>query len=185
MGGTILLSGPIGSGKSTILSLGAQALRRYWGRTAVIDTDVLVMMVDPRWELSDEERRYDLSGWQAWLLADSFLSSGFDTVVIASNGPHRPHGGLNELIGLLLGAGNVHHVTLDPSDEVIRQRLAERGSTLSSDELAGHLGSMRASYGDWTCRIDNSRLSPLDTVAEISARIASGEGLLTGPIAGS
>lgn len=182
MARTILLSGPIGSGKSTILALGARALHPHWGSTAVIDTDVLVMMVDPRWELSDEERRYDLTGWQVWLLAHSFLSSGFDTVVIGGNGLHRPDEGPDELVELLLGVSDVHHVTLDPSDEVIRQRLLQRGATHLPADLADHLTSMRASYGDWTCRIDNSRLSPLETVEEITARIATGEGRLTGPI---
>jgi hypothetical protein len=39
------------------------------GPTATIDTDTILMMVDPRWELAHEKRRLELAGYQCGLLA--------------------------------------------------------------------------------------------------------------------
>ena len=179
MSRTILLSRAMGSGKSTVMGLGYRALSAHWGPTASIDTDSIVMMVDPKWELPDEERPYDLAGWQAWLLANSFFSSGFECVLIGGNGLHSP----DELIALLLNVGDVYHVTLDPSLEEIRRRVAQRGGgTVSAEALTEHVERMRASHQERTCRIDNTNLSPLETVREIAARIERGHGKVTTPI---
>jgi len=182
VGKTILLSGAVGSGKSTIMRLGYRALSAHWGPTATIDTDTIVMMVDPTWELSDEERDYELAGWQIWLLARSFLSRGFECVLIGGNAPHTPDRALNDLIGRLLGVGDVYHVTLDPSPAQTQRRVAQRGGGPRPEWVTEHVGRLRATYQDWTCRVDNSRLSPLETVAEIAARIEQGHGKLTEPI---
>ena len=72
MGKTILLTGPMGSGKSTLLSLAYQTKVAYLGKTASIDTDVMSMMIDPTFELADEDRHLDLTGYQCWLLTKSF-----------------------------------------------------------------------------------------------------------------
>lgn len=164
------------------MRLGYRALSAHWGPTATIDTDTIVMMVDPRWELSDDERDYELAGWQTWLLARSFLSRGFECVVIGSNAPHTPGQGRNELIALLLSVGDVYHVTLDPSLAEIQRRVSQRRGGPSSEWVAEHVEWMRATYQDWTCRVDNSRLSPLETVSEIAARIEQGHGRLTEPM---
>ena len=66
---TILLTGACGSGQSTLLSVGQRIMAQHFGRSASIDTDALLMMVDPRWELPEDERDLELSGWQCWLLA--------------------------------------------------------------------------------------------------------------------
>lgn len=58
----------------------------HFGRTASIDSDVLLMMVDPMWELPEDEWDLELSGWKCWPLTRSFLTHGFDTVIIGSNG---------------------------------------------------------------------------------------------------
>ena len=152
----------------------------HLGRTATIDTDTLQMMVDPKWELPEEEWDLELTGWQAWLLARSFLERDFETVVIGSNGFHTPAEGLNDMIGFLLTAGAVHHVTLDPAIEEIERRVAHRGSDLSPDSLSEHVEWMRARQRPWTCRIDNTSLTPEATVIEIAARIGRGEGRVTG-----
>jgi hypothetical protein len=52
MGKSILLSGACGSGKSTLMTLGYRTLEAHLGPTATIDTDSILLMVDPRWELS-------------------------------------------------------------------------------------------------------------------------------------
>jgi chloramphenicol 3-O-phosphotransferase len=179
---TVLLTGACGSGKSTLLSVGQRTMAEHFGRTATIDTDVLQMMVDPAWELPEDEWDLELCGWQCWLLAKSFLTHGFDTVIIGSNGFHTPAEGLNDMIGLLLTAGDVHHVTLDASIEEIQRRVVERGSDMTPASVAEHVAWMRARQRDWTCRVDTTSLTPEETVAEIAARVDSGEGRLIGPL---
>ena len=48
MAKTILLTRAMGSGKSTVLSLGYRALEAHWGPSATIDIDTIQRMVDPR-----------------------------------------------------------------------------------------------------------------------------------------
>jgi hypothetical protein len=177
---TILLSGACGAGKSALLRLGARRFEPKFGRTATFDTDSLLMMVDPRWELDHEERRFDLLYEQCFLLAVSFANGGFDTVVIGGNALHT----LDELHGLverLAVLGPVFHVTLDPSlDEIVR-RVAGRGGDKTPEWLAVHVDWMRAKYEPWTCRIDNTSLSPTETLDEVAHRVlAAGEGRLDG-----
>lgn len=182
MGKTILLSGACGSGKSTLMSLGYRRLAALWGPTATVDTDTILTMVDPMWELVDEERHLDLAGYQCWLLAKSFLTAGFECVIIGGNGLHTPEEGLNDMVTLLLSVGEVYHVTLDPALAEIKRRAAKRGRELSPGSLAEQVERMQASYRQWTCRIDNTSKSPEATLAEIAERIGRGEGRLTGPI---
>lgn len=178
---TILLSGACGSGKSTVMTLGYRALHAYWGPTATIDTDLILMMVDPRWELAHEERRLELAGHQCWLLARSFLTNGFECVIVGGNGLHTPSE-VNELIRLLLEVGDVCHVTLDPELSEIQRRVARRGGDQTAEWLADHVEWMKARYREWTCRIDNTALSPEQTLAEIAARVGRGEGRISAPL---
>jgi len=182
MGKTILLTGPMGSGKSTLLSLAYQTKVAYLGKTASIDTDVMSMMIDPTFELADEDRHLDLTGYQCWLLTKSFLDAGFEMVIIGSNGFHTPEEGLNDMVGFLLTAGEVFHVTLDPSVEEAQRRVAARGSAISREALADQIQWMRDRQRPWTCRIDNTQITPEQTLAEIASRIRQGEGRVTGPL---
>jgi hypothetical protein len=172
----------MGSGKSTVMSLGYRALEAQFGPTATIDADTISMMVDPKFELADDERHLDLCGYQCWLLAQSFLTAGFECVMIGSNGFHTPEEGLNDMVAFLLSAGAVYHVTLDPSIVEIQRRVATRGSDFSPDSLAEHVAWMRARYREWTCRIDNTSMSPEATLAEIAERTGRGEGRIIGPL---
>ena len=181
MGKTILLSGACGSGKSTLMTLGYRAFEPHWGPTATIDTDTILMMVDPRWELDDEERRLELAGYQCGLLAESFLTTGFACVIIGGNGLHTPEE-INDLVALLLRLGEVYHVTLDPSLAETQRRVATRGGDQTPEWLAAHVEWMRARYRSWTCRIDNTQLDPEAALAEIARRTSCGEGRLTGPV---
>ena len=85
---TILLTGACASGKSTLLSVGQRTMAKHFGRTATIDTDVVQMMVDPTWELPEEEWDLELCGWQCWLLARSFVTRGFQTVIYLKGHMH-------------------------------------------------------------------------------------------------
>jgi len=165
-----------------MLSVGHVTMARHLGRTATIDTDVLLKMVDPRWELPKDEWELELCGWQCWLLTQSFLTHGFETVIIGSNGFHTPAEGLNDMIGFLLTVGDVYHVTLDPSVEEVERRIAQRGSDVDSEFIAEEVARMRARHRNWTCRIDNTSLTPEAAVAEIAARVNHGEGIVTAPL---
>lgn len=175
---TLLLSGACGAGKSTLLALGHRAYRDVLGRTAIFDTDALLMMVDPRWELPHEERRFDLMYEQCLLLAKSFLDNGFAWVVIGGNALHTP-AAMAPLVEGLLDLGEVFHVTLDPSIDEIKRRVAERGGDKTDEWLGVHVAWMREKYEGWTCRVDNSNLTPLETLQAIAGRVATGEGRLT------
>lgn len=181
MSRTILLSGACGSGKSTIMRLGYRMLEAHLGPTATIDTDAILMMVDPRWELSHDERRLDLAGHQCCLLAESFLTRGFECVIIGGNGLHTPEE-INDLIARLLRLGDVYHVTLDPSLPEIQRRVASRGGDQTPEWLVDHVSWMRARYREWTCRIDKSAHGPEATLAHIAERTGRGEGRITSPL---
>jgi hypothetical protein len=174
----------MGAGKSALMAIGYRTLEAHWGPTAAIDQDVMLRMVDPKWELADEEqaRHFELTGWHSWRLARSFLARGFECVIIGGNGLHSPEEGLNDLITLLLTVGDVYHVTLDPSLQEIQRRVTHRGSDVIPDSLAEHVEWMRARYRDWTCRVDNTSMTPDETLAEIAARIRRGQGRITGPL---
>jgi hypothetical protein len=86
------------------------------------------------------------------------------------------------MIEFLLTAGDVYHVTLDPSLDEIRRRITARGSVIADQALSDHVEWMRARQRPWTCRVDNTQLSPEETLAEIAKRIRAGEGRITGPL---
>lgn len=164
------------------MRLGYRKLSARWGPTATIDTDTIMMMVDPLWELTHEERRLELAGYQCWLLAKSFFAADFECVVMGGNGLHTPRE-INDLVGLLLTAGDVYHVTLDPALEEIQRRVAERGGDQTPEWLKAHVEWMREKYRDWTCRIDTSCLTQDETLVEIAERVGRGEGKVVAPLA--
>jgi hypothetical protein len=100
-------------------------------------------------------------------------------VFIGGNGWHTPDDGLNDMIGLLATVSDVYHVTLDPEPAEIQRRVAARGADHGPEWLAEHVDWMRERYRHWTCRIDNTSLTPEETAAEIAARIATGDGRVT------
>ena len=181
MSKTILLSGACGSGKTTIMRLGYRALAAHFGPTGTIDTDTILTMVDPRWELSHEERGLDLAGYQCWLLAESFLTGGFECVIIGGNGLHTPEE-INDLVARLLRLGEVFHVTLDPSLAEIQRRVASRGGDQTPEWLADHVEWMRDRYREWTWRIDNTALTTAETLALIAEGTRHGRGRVTAPL---
>lgn len=85
---------------------------------------------------------------------------------------------IDPLIARLARHGEVFHVTLDPSLEEIVRRVERRGGDKTAEWLETHVAWMREKYGPWTSRIDNTTLGPIETLHEIAARIAAGEGRL-------
>lgn len=177
---TLLISGACGAGKSALLTLGYRAYSAVWGPTATFDTDTLLMMVDPRWELTHDERRLPLLYEQCAVLAESFLMGGLSWVVIGGNALHTPSE-MEPLVARVLSLGALFHVTLDPSLSEIKRRVARRGGDKTDEWLETHVRWMREKYEPWSCRIDNSELTPLETLHSIAERVQAGEGHITTP----
>jgi hypothetical protein len=174
----VLLSGACGAGKTTLLQLGYRRLFSHFGRVATLDTDWFFLLVDPHWELPFEERDGELMYAQCATLARSFFDAGFDTVLIGGNALHTRGGRFDELVDSLRASADVYHYTLDPSLEAIVQRVERRGGDKTAEWLGTHVAWMREKYDTWTSVIDNSAMSPEETVAVIADRIKAGEGLL-------
>lgn len=177
---TILLSGACGSGKTAVAELGYRRLKAELGPTAVIDTDRLFMMVDPLWELPYDPARLELVFRQVGALVSSFFDFGLPTVLVVGNALHTPSE-LDLLLPDLQAAGEVFHVTLDPSPDEIIRRIRLRGDDKTDEWLTSHVRWMRERYGPWTARIDNTALSPEETLASLSEALEQGLGRLVGP----
>jgi hypothetical protein len=181
---TVLLSGACGAGKTTAMRL----IRRHFlptlGETAVIDVDQVYTMVDPDYSIPfpEAESYWSLARRQCALLAHAYLSGGFGLVVIGGNSLYQKDR-LNEILGALLAVSAVYHLTLDPDPEVIQRRIQARRSPLDAQKtpewIDQHVRYMRAYYEPWTARIDNSALSPEETVQAIQRTILEDRGRLT------
>ena len=67
------------------------------------------------------------------------------------------------------------HVSLDPSLDVLRDRIARRGDDRSDDWLRTHVEWMRERYAEgWTYVIDNSAMTPDETLDAVVAAVESG-----------
>jgi hypothetical protein len=88
-------------------------------------------------------------------------------------------------MGTVLRVGDVYHVTLDPSLAETQRRVEARGGDRTPEWVSAHVTWMRARYGPWTCRIDNTLLDPEAAIAEIARRTSRGEGRLDGPVPAS
>jgi deoxyadenosine/deoxycytidine kinase len=90
---------------------------------------------------------------------------------------------LNEILGTLLEVSEIHHVTLDADPEVIKQRILARNEALDDiktpEWVDSHVRYMRDHYEAWTARIDNSALSPDETVKAIYHAVLCNKGRLT------
>ena len=178
----VFLSGACGSGKTAVLELGYHALKAaFAGDTAAIDTDRVWMFIDPRWEFRhpDNERHAALTRQQWALLARSFFEFGFAAVIIGGNAVWHLES-VAEVADSLRDVAEIYHVTLDPSWEVICDRVERRGDGNKSREwLRTHVDWMRGHYAEgWTHVVDNSTMTPEETLAAVVAAVESGEAVL-------
>jgi thymidylate kinase len=181
---TVLLSGACGAGKTTTMRL----IRRHFlptlGETAVIDVDQVYTMVDPDYSISfpEAETYWRLARRQCAGLAQAYYSSGFGVVVIGGNSLYQKDR-LNEILEPLLGVSAVYHFTLDPAPAVIQRRIRARSSPVDGvktpEWIEQHVRYMRAYYEPWTTCIDNSSLSPDETVQALHQAIGENKGRLT------
>lgn len=176
---TVFLSGPAGSGKTTILQLSHDEKLAIWGRTAAIDTDQLFLMVDPHWDLPYDDASTALVLRQCVSLAESFFGADYENVLIAGNSIHDAID-LNPVIPDLLRLGRVFHLSLDPTEEAVLRRTSGDPDR-SPAHLMNDLHNLRAKRSPWSAPVDNSNLSPLETLQEIARVVEAGEGELREP----
>lgn len=178
---TVFLSGPAGSGKTTVLRLSHEEKLAALGRTAAIDSDQLFLMVDPHWDLPYDDARTALVLRQCVQLAESFFGADYENVLIAGNAIHDAID-LNPVLPDLLRLSRVFHLSLDPSEEAVLRRTADDPGR-SPAHLVNDLHLLRAKRSPWSAPIDNSTLSPLETLHKIAHLVQSGEGEIHGPLA--
>src|SRR5215831_18124974 len=124
----VLLSGPAGSGKTTLCRLGYRAMMAAWGhRAAAIDTDQLYLNVDARWELPYDDARNAMVLAQGTHLAISLFEHGWHTVIICGNSLFGP-ADTAPVLTRLSPIAEVYHVTLTPALPVVLTRCAAEQS---------------------------------------------------------
>jgi hypothetical protein len=78
--------------------------------------------------------------------------------------------------------GRVFHLSLDPSEESVLRRTADDPDR-SPAHLMNDLHLLRAKRSPWSARVDNSTLTPLETLQKIADLVQSGEGEIHGLLA--
>jgi hypothetical protein len=111
------------------------------------------------------------------MLANSFFTYGFSTVLVVGNSLHE-----RNAIRPFLGLGpsvEVSHVTLDPSLDTLVDRMAIRGDPDKTPEwLQAHVDYMRPHYTGWTFTIDNSDMTPQQTLDAVVSVVTNGKATL-------
>ena len=82
---------------------------------------------------------------------------------------------VSEVAAALGDVAAAHHITLDPSLEVVCERVAGRGGDKSPEWLATHVEWMRGHYAEgWTHLIDNSTMTPEESLAVVVTAVDNG-----------
>jgi hypothetical protein len=157
------------------------------GEIAVLETDQFYMMIDPQWTCPPDriDRYHAVSGRLLRETALGFLRSGFVWVAIASNGHWKQQSAREFVRPFHRESAYVHHITLDPGEDVLRQRIAQRAKAAGraadqqeTAEAVDMLRLVRREIGTWTHVVDNGHLTPEATVQAIHDAIDQGCGLI-------
>jgi hypothetical protein len=161
-----------------------------WGHpAAAIDTDDLYSNVDARWELPYSDIRNAMVLDQATALTVSLFEHGWPTVMVGGNSLFDP-ADTAPIVAKLSPVGQVYHVTLTPALPTVIDRCATGPSRDPSrrdpsrrdpSRLAAdaHLVASRPHPG--SARVDNTNLTPEQTLARIARLVDAGSGRLHGP----
>jgi hypothetical protein len=173
----VLLSGPAGSGKTTVSRLGYQAMLTAWGvRAAAVDVDDLYRIVDPRWELPYDDDRNAMVLGQAAYLAGSLFDHGWPVVMICGNSLFDPPD--VAILRYALGpVAAVHHLTLTPDPAVTLRRCQGRPGR-DARRLLDDADLFRRRIHPGSVRLDNSALTPEETLAAVVRLVRADAGLL-------
>lgn len=184
----VVISGAQGVGKSAALKAMPETLIDVVGEIAVLESDQFYMMIDPHWTCPPDrvDRYFAVSGWLLQQTALGFLRSGFDWVAIASNGLWRQRSAREFVRPFLRESARVHRITLDPGEDVLRQRIAHRSAAAAgvaaderqAAEAAAMLRQVRQALGGWTHVLDNGQLTPEAAVRAIRDAVDRGDGLM-------
>jgi chloramphenicol 3-O-phosphotransferase len=175
----VVVSGACGAGKSATL----RAMVDVLDDVATLETDRFYMMFDPEWKLDFPEAQPYWDRGMALLRRTvvGFVERDTDLIAVASNGIQ--HSFLARAFARSMPGGvPVHHVTLDPGLDVVKERIAQRAAPEEEqkvpDWVEGQLTWFRQRYGRWTHVIDNARLTPEETAAAVHDAVAGGCALL-------
>lgn len=172
----VLLSGPAGSGKTTLCRLGHRAMLAAWGHpAAAIDADDLYLNVDARWELPYDDRRTAMVLTQAAQLANSLFEYGWSTVVICGNSLFE-EADTAVLRSSLRPNAEIYHVTLAPELSTVLSRCASLPRDPARLAADAELQASRPHPG--TVQVDSTQLTPEETLAELARLVDAGAGRL-------
>jgi hypothetical protein len=176
----VLLSGPAGSGKTTVCRLGYRAMMAAWGHpAAAIDTDQLYLNIDARWELPYDDARNALVLAQATNLAISLFEHGWPTVIICGNSLFEPTD-TAPVLTRLSPVAEVYHVTLTPALPTVLTRCAGTPGRTPS-QLTADVELLARKPHPGSTHLDNSNMTPEQTLTELARLVHAGAGRLTWP----
>jgi hypothetical protein len=176
----VLLSGPAGSGKTTVCRLGYRAMLAAWGHpAAAIDTDQLYLNVDARWELPYDDARNAMVLAHATQLALSLSEHGWQTVITCGNSLFEATD-TAPILTRLTPIAEVYQVTLTTALPTVLTRCA---STPSRNRP-----SSQPTWNCWHVSHTPARLTwttqnmtPEQTLTELARLVDTGAGRLNCP----
>ncbi len=148
-----------------------------WGHpAAAIDVDQLYLNVDARWELPYDDDRNAMILDQAGWLARSLFDHGWRTVTIFGNSLFGPADS-TRVARELSAMAEIFHVTLTPDLDTVLDRCAQ-ASGRDKAALRRDYDVHAARPHPGTARLDNSRLTPEQTLRALAKLVDSGAGRL-------
>jgi hypothetical protein len=150
-----------------------------WGHpAAAIDVDQLYFNVDALFELVYDDDRNAMVLSQAAQLTRSLFEHGWPTVIICGNSIFDPFD-TGPVLARLGPVAEVYHVTLVPTLAAVLVRcgpdLPGRGPTRLAEDAETHERKRHPG----TALLDNSALTPEQTLAELARLVSAGAGRLS------
>jgi hypothetical protein len=151
-----------------------------WGHpAAAIDTDQLYFNVDARFELAYDDARNAMVLSQAAELAISLFEHGWQTVIIFGNSLFDPDD-TAPVLARLRPVAEVYHVTLVPAPQAVLARCGAGLPGRGPSRLAEDAGIHARKRHPGSALLDNSALTPEQTLAELARLVSAGAGRLSG-----